>query len=375
MERDSLVVVGLALLVALLVSGCSLLRIHALKTGSYGKWRRIGERCILSLLMVTAITGGASATFNAVASHCYRAQHPPLGSLYVVDGYKMHLYCTGQGSPTIVLDAGLGNDSLIWANVQPELSKTTRTCSYDRAGFGWSDPQPGPRDADHIADQLHKLLTQAAITEPVVLMGHSIAGLYIRAYAARFPDSVSGLVFVDSSTPLQEERLPVDPEDANWRVELLELSWPYVLGIPRMMGQCTHEAGFSEAIGKMIAEDQCRPSLWRAIGREEEDFTQSGKETIHTGPFGDLPLLIFSEDTRQPSGSTSTEIEFARIFNEMQESLKSLSTHSRRIIANGSSHYIQVDRPDVLNRNVPSMIRQIRGEVLQPNDYGSTKVE
>jgi pimeloyl-ACP methyl ester carboxylesterase len=375
MERDSLLLAGLVLLVALLVSGCCFLRIRALRTGSYGKWRRICECCILSLLMITAITGGANATFNAVATHCYRAQHPPLGSLYMVDGYKMHLYCTGQGSPTIVLDAGLGNDSLIWANVQPELSKTTRTCSYDRAGFGWSDPQPGPRDADHIADQLHRLLTQAAITGPVVLMGHSIAGLYIRAYATRYPDNVSGLVFVDSSTPLQEERLPVDPEDANWRVELLEQRWRYVLGIPRMMGQCTQEAGFSEAMGKMIAEDQCRPSLWTAIGREDEDFTQSGKETIHTGPFGDLRLLIFSEDTREPSGSAGTEIEFARIFNEMQESLKSLSTRSRRIIANGSSHYIQVDRPDVLNRNVASLIHQIRGEALEPSDYGSTKIE
>jgi len=375
MERDSLVAAGLVLFVAFLVSGCCLLRMRALRTGSYRKWRRICERCVLSVLMLTAIAGGASATFNAVAGYRYRAQHQALGSLYVVDGYKMHLYCTGQGSPTIVLDAGLGNDSLIWANVQPELSKTTRACSYDRAGFGWSDPQPGPRDAEHIADELHRLLRQAAITGPVVLMGHSIAGLYIRAYAARYPDSLSGLVFVDSSTPLQEERLPVDPEDANWRVELVEFWWLNVLGIPRLMGQCTREAGFSEAVGKMIAEEQCRPSFWKAVEREAEEGTQSGKETINTGPFDSLPLLIFSEDTRHSSGSTSTEIQFAKIFNEMQESLKGLSTRSIRIIASDSSHYIQIDRPDVLNRNVASLIHQIRGERLEPSDYGSTKIE
>ena len=210
---------------------------------------------------------------------------------------------------------------------------------------------------------------------PVVLMGHSIAGLYIRAYAARYPDSVSGLVFVDSSIPLQEERLPVDPEEANWRVELWELRWLHVLGIPRLMGQCTHEAGFSEAVGKMIAEEQCRPSFWKATEREAEAFTESGKQTINTGPFDGLPLLIFSEDMRHPSGSKSTEIDFARIWNEMQEGLKSLSTRSIRIIVNGSSHYIQLDRPDVLNRNVASLIHQIRGEALKPSDYGSTRIE
>lgn len=194
---------GLVIVLALFVSLACFRRIHTLSAEPYARWRRISERIALSAAIAVFVAAGASTTFNALAIHHYRAIYPPKGRLYTVDGYRMHLYCTGEGSPTLVLDAGLGNDSLIWADVQPTLSKTTQVCSYDRAGFGWSDLQPRPRDAHRITDQLHTLLTQAGIKGPIVLMGHSIAGLYIRDYAARYPRNLSGLVFVDGSTPLQ----------------------------------------------------------------------------------------------------------------------------------------------------------------------------
>jgi pimeloyl-ACP methyl ester carboxylesterase len=372
MDFDSFVAPVLVVVVALVVSWFGFRRIRVLSIKSYAKWRRICERIVLSLVLLVVVAAGASTAFNTLAIHYYRAVYPARGRLYAVDGYKMHLYCTGEGSPTIVLDAGLGNDSLIWTNVQPTLSKTTRVCSYDRAGFGWSDPQSGPHDADRIADQLHTLLNQAVITGPIILMGHSIAGLYIRDYASRYPQNLSGLIFVDGSTPLQDDRLPAtDP--GNPRLELLEAKWLYVLGIPRITGGCKI-SGFESSAGKMLSEDQCRPSLFTALGREFESIRQSGNETIHTGPFGDIPILIFSQDT-QPTSSTAPPSKEDEIWNQMQEELKRLSTRSRRIIAKGSSHYIQIDRPDLLNSEVASFIRQIRGEALPAPDYGSTKTE
>lgn len=149
---------------------------------------------------------------HALALHRFWADNPPAGRILVVDGHRMHIDCTGTGSPALVLDAGLGDDSVIWGQLQPVLSKTTRVCSYDRAGFGWSKAAPGPRDADHIANDLHQLLLQAGITGPVVLMGHSIAGIYIRDYAAHYRAGVAGLVFVDSSTPFRSRTQPCDPE-------------------------------------------------------------------------------------------------------------------------------------------------------------------
>ena len=123
----------------------------------------------------------------------------------------------------------------------------------------------------------------------------------------------------------------------------------------------------------MLSEDQCRAALLTALERESENFRQSGEETIHTGPFGDLPILTFSRDNH-PS-ATDPRSKEDEIWDQMQEELKSLSTRSRRIIAKGSSHYIQIDRPDLLNSEVADLIRQIRGEALPSIDYGITKTE
>jgi len=380
MDRDLVIAPAIVLGITLLVSGFSFHRLCTLRIKGYPKWRRISERIVLCFVVLAAATVGAGATFNAVAINHYRACHAPPGNLYVVDRYKMHLHCSGEGSPTIVLDGGLGDDSLIWAKVQPELSKTTRVCSYDRAGFGWSDPRPGPRNADRIVQELHLLLTEAGISGPTVLVGHSVAGLYIRAYAARYPHNLSGLVFVDGSTPLQADRFPDElrEEDKNAEREFMKLKWLEILGATRVMGQCRHFEGFDDFTGKMIAENQCRASQLTAMGKEHQSLGQSGNETMGTGPFGDLPILIFSQDPHPsaPSESpTQAEVEFSKIWNDMQEYLKHLSTHSRRIIAKGSSHYIQVDRPDLLISKVTDFIQQIRGNESQPTDYGSTKTE
>jgi pimeloyl-ACP methyl ester carboxylesterase len=269
---------GFVIVFTLFASLLCFRRIRRVSARPYAEWRRICEYITLSAFIVVFLTAGASTAFNALAIHHYRSIYPPQGRLYTVDGYKMHLYCTGEGSPTIVLDAGLGNDSLIWANVQPTLSKTTRVCSYDRPGFGWSDLQPNPRDAHRITDQLHTLLTQAGITGPIVLMGHSIAGLYIRDYAAQYPQNLSGLVFVDGSTPLQEERFPGRTKFVllKAKLELLQTKWLYVFGIPRVTGDCNIGDGFEVSAAKRLSEDQCRATLYTALEREDKDFHESG---------------------------------------------------------------------------------------------------
>ena len=377
MDRDLVIAPAVVVVIALCVSGFCFHRMRTLGMKRYPKWRRISERIVLSFVVLVAGAAGAGTTFNVVATHHYHARHAAPGSLYVVDGFKMHLHCSGEGSPTIVLDSGLGDDSLIWAKVQPELSKTTRVCSYDRAGFGWSDPRPGPREADRIAQELHGLLAEAGISGPTVLMGHSVSGLYIRAYAARYPHNLSGLVFVDGSTPLQQDRFPAElrEEDNNAEREFMKLKWLEILGIARAMGLCRHFEGFDDLTGNMIAENQCRASQLTAMGKEHQSLRQSGNETVGTGPFGDLPILIFSQDPQPSESPTQAEDEFSKIWNKMQEDLKHLSTRSRRIIAKGSSHYIQVDRPDLLNSEVTGFVQQIRGEVSQPTEYGSTKIE
>ena len=161
---------------------------------------------MVGFVLLLAIVLAIAAAYDRWAFRHYRSIYKPPGQLFTVDGFKMHLFCTGSGTPTVILESGVGDDSLKWARVQPELSKMTRVCSYDRAGLGWSDPRPDLRDSNSIADQLHGLLTAAQITGPIVLMGHSIAGLHLRAYVSRHPQAVVGLVLVDAATPEQIEK-------------------------------------------------------------------------------------------------------------------------------------------------------------------------
>src|SRR6478672_8028815 len=147
--------------------------------GSHKLLARIGT--VIVLIWLSAGTGGIA--YNALSIRHYRQIAGVPGKPYDIGGYSMHLYCTGEGSPTIVLSSGLGDDFTDWAKVQPALSRQTRVCSYDRAGFGWSQSRPGVQDANAISSQLHQLIETAAVQRPFMLVGHSISGIYLRSYA------------------------------------------------------------------------------------------------------------------------------------------------------------------------------------------------
>ncbi|MFP5207809.1 MAG: alpha/beta fold hydrolase [Acidobacteriota bacterium] len=371
----------LILVIGIAVTWFAMHRWAALAASGYSAWRKTAERVVLSIVIVLTVVVTGSSLYNVVALLYFRSHNLPPGKIYVVGGYRMHLDCTGSGSPTLVLDAGLGNDSLVWGGVQPVLSKTTRVCSYDRAGFGWSAARPGPRDADHIASELHELLMQAQVTGPIVLMGHSIAGLYIRDYASRYPADVVGMVFVDSSMPLQN-RTPIIgmqiPTGRQGRERTLLIEALYGAGIPRLLGQCSRAfKGFAPHASMLLDEDICDIRV-NAIDAELSSIDQSGMETVHTGPYGEMPILIFSHDSDRtlPKAKPRTwMVERESAWNGMQERLKRLSKRSRRIIALDSSHYIQLDRPGLIEREVSLFIEQIRDTAPQPTNNKLTVAE
>jgi pimeloyl-ACP methyl ester carboxylesterase len=176
------------------------------------KWvRRIGL-VLVALLLLLSIAGVA---FEQWSRHVARTRFVPPGKLVVVDGIASHLYCTGIGVPTVVLESGLDTDGLLgWSNVQPKVAEFTRVCSYDRAGIMWSAPRDGVRDAKAISNELHALLAQASEAPPYVMVGHSLGGPLVRVFAAASePGTVEGFVFVDSSHPEQLRRAPRPGED------------------------------------------------------------------------------------------------------------------------------------------------------------------
>jgi pimeloyl-ACP methyl ester carboxylesterase len=339
---------------------------------------KIAAVSLLTALLVFGCAAVLGAAYNALSLRHYRSIAGVPGKLFAVDGYRMHLFCTGHGAPAIILDAGLGDDSLIWAKVQPQLSQHTTVCAYDRAGFGWSQSQPGRRDANSIADQLHGLLRVAHVAPPYILMGHSIAGLYVRAYANRYSAELAGLVLVDGATPLQDDRIPsalvaIQNEQRRgmpWHRIWMQLGWN------RIKGECTRIMPGFERYAAWIRADTCVPSQITAVEGELDSERLSGEETVHAGPFASLPVLIFSRDPAVLPSNWPTDVARANatVWNSMQEEAKSLSPHSQRIIARHSDHDIQVDRPDLLNKAVTEFVTDIRNQDLSHLD-GTTGYE
>ena len=376
MDFDYVVLPAIIFVVGVLLIWLSVRRFCSLSSKSYRTWRKVVERIVLSVVVILVAALAGSSAFNAIVLHHFWATNQPPGAFYSVNGHRMHIICTGSGSPTIVLEAGLGNDALTWGGVQPVLSSTTRVCSYDRAGFGWSDALPAPRDADHVAAELHELLLQAKVTGPIVLMGHSMAGVYMRDYVTRYPADIVGIVFEDGSTPLQDDNPVMKAMDSKapppWALELLAKS-AMSTGIPRLLGMCSQSIkGFDARAAKLQAEDICHTNV-SPMFDAMDGINRSGQETVHSGPYGALPILIISEDPAQMTAVSSTDM--ANVWNQMQEDLKKLSTRSRRIIAKGSSHYIHIDRADLIEKEVPLFIEQVRGTAPQPTNYGSTIAE
>jgi pimeloyl-ACP methyl ester carboxylesterase len=165
-------------------------------------------RGILGAFAVLAIMIIMGAIYQSVASARDLKKYPPPGKLYDVGGCRLHLYSTGEGGPTVILEAGGSSPALLWYLVQKEVAKFARVCSYDRAGFGWSDPASKPLSANDVAGDLHELLKKADIPGPYILVGHSIGGVYVRAFTHLYPSKVVGMVLVDSSHESQNLRYP-----------------------------------------------------------------------------------------------------------------------------------------------------------------------
>src|SRR4028119_1442981 len=165
---------------------------------------------LLRLAVALLALAVAGAIYQAIVTELAERAYPPPGEMVGVGGHSLHINCVGQGSPTVVLDAGSGGFSAQWVRVQRGVSGTTRVCAYDRAGMGWSEMGPDPRDARQITGELHTLLGKAGFEGPYVLVGHSFGGMYMQTYAARYPHEVAGVALIDS--PVESDQFSQRPE-------------------------------------------------------------------------------------------------------------------------------------------------------------------
>jgi pimeloyl-ACP methyl ester carboxylesterase len=289
---------------------------------------------------------------------------PAPGQLIAIDGVRLHLRCSGQGSPAVILEAGTGPAaSMAWTEVQPSVAEFTRVCSYDRAGLMWSDGGDMPRDAERIAADLHALLFAAAVSPPYVLVGHSIGSVYIRVFADRFPDEVVGLVFVDASHPDQWQRFPPElaqrarvPARARFIGPLLAHT-----GVLRMRGGVT--------LRQLPADDATivnayLPRSVKALLAESEAQDVSMSQARRTGAFDSLPLIVLSSgrdpDVFPPGVTPALQTQFRPLWMELQKELVTLSSNADHRVIEDSGHFIQIDAPEAVTNAVRDVVMAVR---------------
>ena len=283
---------------------------------------------LVILIIVLAITG---VIYQTAAAESDRRNFPPPGNLIDVGGFKMHIYCVGEGSPTVILEALSGGTSSQWGWVQPEVQKGTRVCIYDRAGRAWSEPDPEPQSLARTVRNLHTLLTNANIEGPYVLVGHSIGGIYVRQFAADYPDEVAGMVLVDSSNPYQFVRYPDMWKETEDYLRVAKYFPPVArLGIGHLYFALGGEVDFVDLKEPQKSEIKAAwssPEYFESQYAENEAAWDIFTDAQQLGELGDLPLIVLTQ------GSSATAE-----WLDMQNELAGLSTDSLHIRVDGSTH-------------------------------------
>ncbi len=322
-------------------------------------WFRRAVRVLVALILAIVAAGGI---YQNISETRDRRFHPMPGERVTIPGgfdrlaLTMHIYCIGQGTPTVILDSGLGDSYFSWHRVQPQIANLTRVCSYDRAGLGYSDSSPRARTSEVFAEELDLLLQSAGIAPPYVLVGHSLGGFDVRLYARLYRNKVAGMVLVDASHPQQQKRLPpaLNDLDATWlrEQEFFEFAMPF--GLPRLLGFCGNDAERRAA--------ECNFHNVREGVAELKAISESAAQTAATGPFGDLPLAVLSSDPDLPEPDLPEDLvkPTSAAWQQMQIELAHLSSRSTHTIAKNSGHYIQLDRPDVVIEAVRKVVDQAR---------------
>lgn len=305
--------------------------------------------------------------FAGVAGFCYERyleakRTDPLGQRFDVGGRKLHLICAGTGTPSIIWEAGGGSSSVSSRRIQALVSEFSRVCTYDRAGYGWSDPVQGPRTFDEIATDLENLIEAAQIPEPYILVGESMGGLMARRFAVRNLDKVAAVVFLDSAEEQHTfqrikmlHRMQASARVSRWLakiglVRLIVNLFPEKVGIP-------HQLSVQEA--RELADDVSRERNFHAAELEMEAYFQTSESMRRAGGFGELgdaPLVVVTHG--QPLKGPQAFLE--KGWAEAQERLVSLSSNGKLVVAEDSGHAISLESPSLVVEILRSLVTTTR---------------
>ena len=322
--------------------------------------RSRSRRAILPLATAALVLAAGSATAQDSTS----AQIPAPGHLVDVGGHRLHIHCLGEGGPTVVIDAGAGGWSIFYRGIQERVAAETRTCAYDRAGLGWSEPGPAPRTSTRMAEELHALLDGAGLEPPFVLVGHSLGGYNARLFADRYPAEVAGVVLAESAHEEQWERLPRQARD------LVPAAAAGYRGAAEAARAGALPAGsvppwpFQEQAELRAAYDveMASPETYEAMAAEMAASIESAAEVAGTGDLGGRPLaVVTARNSFAAFEGTGIPIAPANeAWLAMQEELVGLSTAGVQFWSDRGDHNIHRTDPDLVVEAILHVVRAAR---------------
>ena len=326
------------------------------------KWTIRLVAALLVFLVASAAIFLVARLGLGLGNRMLEARYPPPGQMIAVGSHKLHLFCLGEGRPTVVIETGLGVDWAGWSRVIMPATKITRICVYDRAGYGWSEPGPFPRTAGQSADELYALLANSeSFPGPYVLVAHSFGTHIVRLFASKHADLVSGVLFLDpyegraphaaGAEPEagQDVSRPIPGQLQRTRFERLLRAVP-PLGWRRFKSLYRGEEGLPADIRQLPPAFRDRaiiassmPQL--AAERSERESRLTSQLQVGESPFpAEMPLIVVTVPETTPA----------------QVRLVELSQRSRHVLAADASHLIQRDRPDLVIELIGSLVTSAR---------------
>jgi len=296
--------------------------------------------CIVVLMMVIVMQ---KVSANEDALDFGFIKDPP-GQLVAMGPYRLHVTCVGNGDVTVLFEAGLGGSSLEWGGIQEALSQQAVTCSYDRAGYAWSDPSPYPRTASQLAREAARMLTKLKISGPLLLVGHSFGGFVIRELALRTDLDVVGMVLVDASHEDQLVELEgkgktrVMPSTGNFVLKAVDVPENFPEVVRRKI----------QALGRMR-------KTYAATHGEMSEFRRSTDQVREHRQQVDYPIIVLTRGI-DPFPDTPQGREKNTIWNKLQDDLALLSKNGKRVTAERSGHHIHADEPELVISSIEAIL-------------------
>ena len=324
---------------------------------------------LLGSLFAIAVVG---SIYQGLSEAKDKQNFPAPGLLLEVDGSLMHIHCQGDGSPTVVVEQGLGGFSSAWDHIHDDIADKTRVCAYDRVGMGYSEPIGRALSSTEVSMRLYKLLATAGETDDLVLVGWSAGGVYVREFQRKYPDLVRGMVFVDSSHENQLTRLPTRSSggQSNRRTLMEVAKYIAPLGILRISGLIENEVNslpISESLRNKVLAQYHFSHAAQAQLHEAEAFQADLKNPPQMVSLGDLPLAVITRGAPIQSSAGDETVRFLeereRIWVELQKELASLSSNSTHIFATQSRHSIHHDEPNLLVDTIFEIVDRSRSEL------------